>query len=171
MARKPKKSDSVAVAKRQPNEREAVAMASAKVAYGIRPIRAEIEAREGDNPNAVNIGPRHADANGHSYLLCDALGTTSNDFTSAGLLALVRMAIKDETPSVEAVNASLALVGAIGPQNELEGALALQMVATHDLSMDLLHRAKHATTRDAMRDFANLATKLSRTFAVQMKIR
>lgn len=169
MARKPRKSDSVVVAKREPNERESEAMASAKVAYGVRPMRAEIEARGDDNANAFAIGPRHTDAKGHSYQLCDALGTTSNDFTSAGLLALANLNIKDGAPSVEAVNASLALVGAIAPQNELEAALALQMVATHDLSMDLLRRAKHSANRDAMRDFANLATKLNRTFAVQMK--
>ena len=155
--------------KREPTEREAGAMALAKAAYDTRPMRAEIEGREDDNPAAFAIGPRHTDDKGHSYQLCGALGTTSNDFTSAGLLALANMAIKDGAPSVEGVNAALALVGAIAPENELEAALALQMAATHDLSLDLLRRAKYANTREGLRDYANLATKLTRTFAVQLK--
>lgn len=60
--------------------------------------------------------------------------------------------------SEEALNAQLALVAAVAPENELEAALALQMAATHDLSMHLIAKAKNATRLDQMKEFGNLAT-------------
>ena len=43
------------------------------------------------------------------------------------------------------------------------------MAGTHELSMDMLQRAKNTDSREALKDYTNLATKLSRTFAAQMK--
>ena len=166
MARKPKP-NAVEKPKREPTAKEAAALAAARQAHDSRPLRAEIEGKlEGQ---AFRVKPAHADERGHSYQLCDTFGTTSNGFTSAAMLHLGQMVSKDGVPNLDAYNASLALVGAIGPQNELEAALAVQMAATHDLSMEMMRRAKFTSQLDQMREYGNLATKLSRTFTAQMK--
>lgn len=168
MARKPKAKE-VDKPRREPNAREVAAMDAARAIYAIRPVRVEVQERPKPEDGAYSIGPKHLDEKGHSYALVGSFATTSESFTTAGLLGLAGLSVADGKVDTDSVNAKLALIGAIDPQNELETALALQMVATHDLSMDLLRRAKYSANRDAMRDFANLATKLSRTFSVQMK--
>lgn len=173
MAGKPKtngpKTKGAVVTKREPLPREVEAMAAAKVAYAIRPVRVEVQERGRPEGGAYAIGPKHTDEKGHSYELVGSFATTSESFTTAGLLGLAGLSVADGKVDTDSVNAKLALLGAIDPQNELEAALALQMVATHDLSMDLLRRTKVASTRDAMMDFGNLATKLNRTFTAQLK--
>ena len=159
----------VAKAKREPNARELEAMAAAKAAHAVRPVRVEVQERERPEGGAYSIGPKHLDENGHSYALVGTFATTSESFTTAALLDLANFSVSNGEVDTDRVNAKLALLGAIDPQNELETALALQMVATHDLSMDLMRRTKMATTRDAMMDYGNLATKLTRTFTAQLK--
>lgn len=168
MARKPKPT-AVDKPRREPNAKEVAAMDAAKATYAIRPVRVEVQERPKPEDGAYSIGPKHLDEKGHSYALVGSFATTSEPFTTAGLLSLAGLSAANGKVDTDSVNAKLALLGAIDPQNELETALALQMVATHDLSMDLLRRTKVANTRDAMMDFGNLATKLSRTFTAQMK--
>ena len=117
----------------------------------------------------LRLKARHNDEDGHFRLVAETFGTTAGDFVSASLLQLAQITVRNKKPSVEALNASLALIGAVAPENELEAALATQMAATHELSMEMLRRAKVADTTDAMKDYGNLATKLSRTFTAQMK--
>ena len=155
--------------KREPTEREAALIAASRAAHALRPIRAEIEKREPLQSGALAIGPRHCDDMGGSYTLVDAFATTSEAFTTESLLQLAEMSIRDGEVNNDKINAKLALLGAISPQNELEAALALEMIATHDLSLLMINRAKTASHIDAMREYGNLATKLSRTFAAQMK--
>lgn len=168
MARKPK-AEVVEQPRREPKPREVEAMAAAKAVYSIRPVRVEVQERARPEGGAYAIGPKHVDEKGHTYALVGSFATTSEPFTTACLLDLANISVAEGKVDTDSVNAKLALLGAIDPQNELEAALALQMVATHDLSMDLLRRTKTANTRDAMMDFGNLATKLSRTFTAQLK--
>ena len=181
MAKKPKaateRQDGKSIAKavagtpprREPNERETALIDSAKAANKLRPARAEIEKREASEPGALAIGPRHCDEQGGSYTLVDAFATTSEYFTSESLIQIAEMSVRDGEVSNDKVNAKLALMGGIAPRDELEAALGLQMVATHDLSMLMLLRAKNASHLEGMREYGNLATKLTRTFTAQMK--
>jgi hypothetical protein len=43
------------------------------------------------------------------------------------------------------------------------------MVATHELAMLMLHRSRNADYVEHVREYGNLATKLSRTFTGQLK--
>ena len=70
-----------------------------------------------------------------------ALGTCSNAFVTASLAQLQGAArLPDGPVSETALNAALALIEAVVPQNEIEGALAVQMAATHSASMAVLGR-------------------------------
>ena len=68
------------------------------------------------------------------------------------------------------INASLALLSGIAPQDELECALAAQMIAVHNLSMESLRKAIIPDqTTDGVTLNTNRAVKLSRTFVTQME--
>ena len=155
--------------KREPSEREAAAIVAAKAAQAAKPLRAHLSLAN-STPGVIHVEPEHGDARGGAYVLNDAFGTTSGDFTSHALLQLANITKpKDAQPNEMAINASLALIGAIGPRDELEAALAVQMAATHDLGMEMLRKMRLADYVPSLHEYGNLATKLTRTFAAQMK--
>jgi len=154
---------------RGPTDREARAIAHARERAVSRDARPSMKVH-GQDAGAVQMGAPHTDQHGAFALIEDALGTSSSDFAGYALLQLTQTAHQSgRGVSEEALNAQLALVAAVEPENELEAALALQMAATHDLSMHLIAKAKNADRLDQMKEFGNLATKASRTFATQMK--
>src|SRR5260370_16309323 len=73
--------------------------------------------------------------------LKEALGTSSSDFVNASLFQLQRAAQLPCTGISEvAMNAALAMIEAAEPQNEIEGALAVQMACTHTSAIPVLAR-------------------------------
>jgi hypothetical protein len=163
-----RKTKEAAPERREPTEKEQAAIAAAKESHTSRPVRMQYQ-EEPDDAGVLRLQARHTDDDGHAVFMTETFGTTSGDFACSALLQLAGVTVRDKKPSTEGLNASLAVVGAVAPENELEAALASQMAATHELSMEMLRRAKTADTRDAMRDYGNLATKLTRTFTNQMK--
>jgi hypothetical protein len=70
-----------------------------------------------------------------------ALGTSSSDFVNASLFQLQKAAqLPFSGISELAMNASLALIEAAAPQNEIEGALAVQMACAHSAAIAVLAR-------------------------------
>ena len=69
-----------------------------------------------------------------------------------------------------AINSALALIEAVAPKDEVEGALALQMACTHIAAMGVLARFEgvfHMERRTAV--FSSAATKLMRTYLSQVE--
>lgn len=67
------------------------------------------------------------------------------------------------------INAAAAMLHGIGPKDELEGMLAAQMVAVHNLSMEVAKRATHPDqTSEGVNFNVNRMAKLMRTFTAQM---
>lgn len=153
---------------REPNDREAKAIETARTRRKARPGRAQYN-QVPDKEGVMRLQSKHSDEDGHSTLIAETFGTTADDFVGANLLGLAKCTTQGGKQSLESLNASLALIGAIQPGNEMEAALATQIAATHDLAMEMLARTKNATTRDSMRDYGNLATKFQRTLAAQIK--
>jgi hypothetical protein len=75
-----------------------------------------------------------------------------------------------ESRAVETVNEGLALLHGINPQNALEGMLAVQMVGTHNIALEMMRRAiiKGQSSEEVNRKI-NLSTKLLRTFTSQVE--
>ena len=99
-----------------------------------------------------------------------ALGTCSNAFVTASLSQLQGAVRLPNGPVSEtALNAALALIEAVAPQNEIEGALAVQMAATHSASMAVMSRmgSAHPSHR-LLPAYANAASKLLRAFTAQV---
>jgi hypothetical protein len=74
------------------------------------------------------------------------------------------------TPDDEVMTLAFRLMGEIGPKDQLEALLAVQMLGTHNLAMRFLARAVvEGQTVDGVNMNVDRATKLLRTFAVQLE--
>ena len=163
-AAKPKRKGAAPPGKPEPGWRERDAITAATARTHDRPPAVEVAAE-----GLADMGPPHADAAGWSARLLDAFGTGSVAFASAEINALgySGRARGEKAASATALNAALAFVGAIKPENELEAALAVQMAGVHSLTAEMLGKAKHAEMTDHLALYGGLAIKLARTFAAQ----
>lgn len=104
----------------------------------------------------------------------DALGTRSNSIVRAfmdQLTHLVRESWHERDhrwkPSESQLNAALAFIAGTRPRNEVEAALAAQMVAVHWMTMAVSANAMKYGGSDARA--AATAARLARTYAMQME--
>lgn len=71
---------------------------------------------------------------------------------------------------VQNLKCAFATIRGIGPKDELEGLLVVQMMGVHNLAMKCLERAAWGNqTTEGMEANIHLATKLTRTFTAQME--
>lgn len=157
--------------KKAPGPKTSAAIQKGIDKHASLPLRPFLTLEEGDD-GAPLMSPAHTDEEGHSAWLLSTLGTTSTSFLTQQLhsleVATAGTAAGDQ-PNVPGLNAALALISAIDPQDELEGALATQMVGCHALSMAMLCRAKSTSRTDQLQLYGNLAVKLQRTFTAQIE--
>ncbi|GAB6194606.1 hypothetical protein [Desulfocastanea catecholica] len=70
----------------------------------------------------------------------------------------------------EIINGTTPMLFAIKPRDELEGMLAVQIVATHNLAMEMARRAANPKQdNDGVSVNVNMLTKLNRTFIAQIE--
>jgi hypothetical protein len=101
-----------------------------------------------------------------------ALGTAEPGFANLMLGNIINAACDGGSarpPGEEDINRALAAVSGIGARDEIEGMLATQMVATHFAAISVLRRLKGAETIPQQDSNGNLATKLLRTFTMQVE--
>jgi len=116
----------------------------------------------------------HDDMSVWELQICDAFGSRGMPSALAFLdqltgLCRVGYDVDDEQwkPSETELNFALAFVNNIRPRNQMEAALAAQMVAVHLMQMRVSAQALTANSYVDPRDAA-VAGKLARTFAIQM---
>ncbi len=156
--------------KREPNQQERDAIAKAKVYCRSRtqPLAYDVTKTEG---REITIDIPHNDAGGFIAQQRATFGTVSPEFasrTAADVCDIVRDR-GEQMPAPDKINAGIAAVAGIEPQNEYEAMLAVQMVGTHSVAMDMLSRAKQASTTDAVERYGTLATKMLRTYTAQLE--
>ena len=151
----------------EPNARTVAAIDRAKVRVLAR--RKRIAVKLGTViGGAVTISAPHTDETGQHYQMLDTFGTASNDFASVAFSQMLEaMRDRDASPSQVGMNAALAVVDGLAPDNEVEALLASQMAATHGLAMTLLGRTRRAETTMQVQVNGGLAVKLLRTFTLQ----
>lgn len=156
---------------KEPGPRNRAAIDRAVASNKERPIRVNVGIiREADN--TMSISPTHSDTEGFALMLKEAFGTVSDSFTGTSMVALEWMTRQrgvGQANDTTSLNAGLAMMGAIEPQDELEAALAMQMVGCHSLSVEMLARARQESRVDLTAQYANLAVKLQRTFTAQIE--
>jgi hypothetical protein len=103
----------------------------------------------------------------------DLGGSMSDDFNNI----LINQAYKatwtahsDDNDKVSQQIAICAALNGIRPRDEVEGMLAVQMVSIHNAAMECLRRSMiEQQTFEGRREALNQATKLSRTYTMQME--
>lgn len=121
--------------------------------------------------NAMRISCPHSDVDGQTIQLLAALGTSSVDFLNAsvGRIGAIVRQKGAKLPTQSEFNAALAAIDGLQPGDEIEAMLAMQMIATHDVAMNMLTRAKQAELLHQMQESGSLAIKLLRTFTAQVE--
>jgi hypothetical protein len=112
----------------------------------------------------------HADA--ADARLMNAFGTTNLDLAECLLGQIINTTNVQPSgvPIAQAtLNAALAAVTGIEPQDEAEAMLAAQMVGVHWVVMALLSTAGSTNDRTLLNDTGNLAVKLLRTYTTQFE--
>ena len=75
----------------------------------------------------------------------------------------------DDSKMVTVFNDSLALLNGIQPRDEIEGMLAIQMIAVHNIAMETMRRAVTGQIISVIEGDVNNATKMLRTYTTQME--
>jgi hypothetical protein len=103
--------------------------------------------------------------------LKQALGTSSSDFVNASLFQLQTAAqLPCSGISELAMNAALAMIEAAAPQNEIEGALAVQMACTHTAAISVLARfGGSGGSERRVAALASAAARLLRAYSGQVE--
>lgn len=152
----------------EPSEPRRRSIAHSEARMGGRRQRVSVVLPSEASNGALAIQSPHADQNGWAAQLNDAFGTNSADFAGKMLTTLANMATKRGTPVTETdLNAALAFVDGLEPQNEVEAALAVSMYGATDLAADLIARARQTDRIDFLNSYVNAATKLQRTAVAQ----
>jgi hypothetical protein len=129
--------------------------------------------------------PDHCDEEGHRYRLIDTFGTRSLEFVRAMLNGL-GYATADHLldydsspgrPNQVAMNAALAVISGVQPQDEIEAMLAAHMALTNIALLDLFGRtrgviANYRYEGDGIKRLdvlGNLTNKFMRTYTMQVE--
>ena len=157
--------------RREPSKLEAKAIEKA-VRYcrkRTQPLAYEITKVEGER-DRTSIS-RTATLAGSWPCSARPLGRSRSDFAarSAATVADLARGRGQDRPQQDQMNAGVAAVAAIEPQDEVEAMLAIQMFGTHSLAADMLVKAKQARTTDEVERYGTLATKMLRTYTAQIE--
>ena len=170
-AKKPRVQEPAKADLRDPTTAESKAIVEAAKRQLERPARVKLKASE-SAPKVLSVEPVHNNRDGSIAHLRETFGTRSGDYANRGLTTLINIVgPAGKTAAEETINAGLALLGAIEPRDELEAAMAQQIIASHVASLEFLERARMnmGEYRDTACAYVNAATKLSRTMAVQIE--
>lgn len=99
----------------------------------------------------------------------NAFGTPSPGFAThmLGQIATAARGQGQHVPRSLQLNAALAAMERMEPENEAQALLAVQMVATHTAAIGMLSRMTQAADTSTQQETANLAIKLLRTYTSQ----
>jgi hypothetical protein len=168
MTRKPKPKPT----RPEPSPRMLARIAEAKRRNAERLQRPSVEYKLKPSPNGGGAVGEIMGSRGVGETLLDVFGTTSMDFVEKELERLSNYQRTEEWSDPKQqrdLNAAIAAIDGMRPENEMAAMLTGQMVATHALAMDMLGRAKRAEFTEQLHASGSLATKLLRTYTMQIE--
>jgi hypothetical protein len=162
------------LAKREYTEEEKASIAKYQELAKSKPVK--FKEVKGDS-GKVNIDFEYPDGQLRQVKLSEALGTADPDLQGHFLEQMaetfkgtVSSEGQDNKAIITATNRAMAILNGIQPQNEIEAMLVVQMIGVHNMAMATLGRAMIKDQTFAGRQAnADQATKMLRTFAVQME--
>jgi hypothetical protein len=144
-------------------------LTSVSVPTDNRPAPVRLKLRRRSNYSAKAHPP---DGNGKVWWegLKKAMGTSSSAFVDASLIQLQAAArLPGGGVSEIAVNSALALIEAVAPKDEIEGALAIQMACTHTAAMAILARMDGYCRIQSTAICVAAAARLMRAYVAQLE--
>lgn len=152
------------------SERERSAIIAAEHRISKRPerLRVRLEKAEAGLKTVAASGGVEASL---ALRLADAMGTTSQSFSDATLGNIATLIASCNHGDVKAreVNAALAVLDGMKPENEVEAMLLTQMWATNEVAIRALTMIGKADWIEHTATFGNLAVKLLRTYSTQVE--
>ncbi|MBZ5626846.1 MAG: hypothetical protein LAQ69_50450 [Acidobacteriia bacterium] len=123
------------------------------------------------SPERLPVPAQTEQETGAAQQLCSAVGTRSPALATLFLNQAYRTLPGPRDPALgDLFKIALPALTAIAPRDELEGMLAVQLVALHNVAMDQLSRATISEQSAANSNAAvNNATKLLRAFSQQLE--
>jgi hypothetical protein len=103
------------------------------------------------------------------FRLEDAFGSNSGGFMNHMLVRLTRLTHTDDGIDGQALNAALAVLGAVEPQNEMEALLGVQMVTADIGARKAFELMNRANLPEGIAQLGGLANKYMRTFTAQVE--
>ena len=119
------------------------------------------------NGGNTQISPSAENPQLHTLRLMRTLATMSPEFLNYVVSSLSQFLNSKDGLTAGSLNAALALIDGIGPKNEAETLLAMQMFMTNDAALRALKVMNNSGHADSMEKFGNLSVKLMRTFTAQ----
>jgi hypothetical protein len=162
------KNDAMADNKLSPKQLDTIDRARNRLSERRTRLRSRLSSNE---EGTMVLSPDFGNASSHRIRQLDAFGTPSTDFAShsIGWLAAVARQHGNSIPTEKELNAALAVVDGVRPENEIEAMLAMQMFAAHEAAMEMIQRMRQATTMEAMQHYSTIATKMMRTYTTQVE--
>jgi len=155
-----------------PSVQEAIDEAKNAQAAMKSPFQVEVSPYQSDlnNPLSYSLSPPHSDFDGFVAHFTQTFGTASMDFASRQVQLFVPIvSVLGEAPDESVVNAALAFIGGQQARDELEAAMAVQMLCTHETALQMIKKALRAPLIEQQERYVNMATKLQRTMATQIE--
>jgi hypothetical protein len=155
----------------EPTSTENAILAEYNARLKARPVAPRITIKPGKGVGVYNAEMNHPDQSIGRKLLGTTLGTNSSAFAETMVAQSIRvLASKPEDIPDGGINAALASIHGIAPQDELEAMLAVQMTATHTITMKMLEQLSlRSNSIELQNSASNQANKLMRTFILQME--
>ena len=119
--------------------------------------------------HAANIDPDHPKPICTHALVADMMCTGEGAFSRGILDQLANVARTGPKLTARELNFMLATVREIGPRDQTEVLLVVQMAAIHNATMAAARRLNHSGTIAQQDSNSNSLTKLSRTFCAQIE--
>ena len=116
----------------------------------------------------TRLTPRGVDEVLNSILLADTFATANGELCEGLLHQLNRLTSGSDERRASDLNFLLSAVRGIGPGDETEALLAVQMAAIHKATLSMASQLQRAETIDQQNSSANALNKLARTFALQL---
>jgi hypothetical protein len=155
--------------KRNATDRQMISRFKARAKSQSSAPKLKVERKEGKN---VTLSYDGKDQVVTAIALMEAFGTTSPHFQNHMMCELLDAACIRNNGSIlsqDDVNAVVAAMHGINPQDEVEAMLASQMVATNFAALRFMQQLKNSETVIQQDSSGNIVIKLLRTYTAQME--
>ncbi len=122
-----------------------------------------------EDTRRLTVGHKGKDPNAACALAMHELGTVDYRFFEGVMDQVATLGQQDSSVSETASNFVMSVVAGVGPQDEIEAMLAIQMGAIHQATIMMARRLNHVKTLPQQDSAERALNKLARTFTSQVE--